>query len=271
MERVDTAGIVGGGVLAADDRQQGDWERRIAQRSEELYRERIVQRLLLAWAVPGNLLLAAVGVTLLALSTSVVPAAVTFVVLAASAGVAAVYVYRQHFKVRAVDTDLRALEGAHREMLLDELGTGDLLDAHRRYRAQLPELIERYRHEARSDRWKDSALQAVVIGVSIIAATATATAAAVPEIRWLAIGLSLLVAVSAAYAGYTKHRDRAASWQETADALEREYESVELRVGRYRRFGSEREAYAEFAEAVEALRAERARRLPSGVNDALMQ
>ncbi|TDD87432.1 DUF4231 domain-containing protein [Saccharopolyspora karakumensis] len=270
MERVDTAGIVGGGVLA-EDRQQGDWERRIAQRSEELYRERIVQRLLLAWAVPGNLLLAAVGATLLALSTSVVPAAVTFVIVAASAGVAAVYVYRQHFKVRAVDTDLRALEGAHRDMLLDELGTGDLLDAHRRYRAQLPELIERYRHEARSDRWKDSALQAVVIGGSIVAATATATAAAVPEIRWFAIGLSLLVAVSAAYAGYTKHRDRAAAWQETADALEREYESVELRVGRYRRFGSEREAYAEFAEAVEALRAERARRLPSGVNDGLMQ
>ncbi|MEV4733591.1 SLATT domain-containing protein [Saccharopolyspora sp. NPDC049426] len=270
MERVDTAGIVGGGVLA-EDRRQGDWERRIAQRSEELYRERIVQRLLLVWAVPGNLLLAAVGATLLALSTSVVPAAVTFVIATASAGVAAVYVYRQHFKVRAVDTDLRALEGAHRDMLLDELGTGDLLDAHRRYRAQLPELIERYRHEARSDRWKDSALQAVVIGGSIVAATATAIAAAVPELRWFAIGLSLLVAVSAAYAGYTKHRDRAASWQETADALEREYESVELRVGRYRRFGSEREAYAEFAEAVEALRAERARRLPSGVNDGLMQ
>lgn len=271
MERVDTAGIVGGGVLAAEDRQQGDWERRIAERSEELYRARIVQRLLWVWAVPGNLLIVVVGALLAALSALLPVVLVVFAIAAVSAGVAAAFVYRQHFRVRAVDTELRALENAHREQLLDELATGDLLDAHKRYRAQLPELIERYRTEARRDRWKDQVLQTVVIGGSILAATVTATATSVADVAFVAVGLSMLVALSAALAGYGKYRDRSAVWQQTADALEREYESVELRVGRYRRFAEEREAYAEFAEAVEALRAEKAGRLPSAIADRLAQ
>ncbi|GAA2336677.1 hypothetical protein GCM10009854_10810 [Saccharopolyspora halophila] len=271
MERVDTPGIVGGGVLAAEDRKQGDWERRIAERSEELYRARIVQRLLWTWAGPGNLLVVVLGVLLAALPVPLPVVLVMFAIAIVSAGVAAAFVYRQHFRVRAVDTELRALESAHREQLLDELATGDLLDAHKRYRAQLPELIERYRAEARRDRWKDQVLQTVVIGGSIIAATVTATATSIADVAFFAVGLSLLVALSAALAGYANYRDRSAAWQQIADALEREYESVELRVGRYRRFSEEREAYAEFAEAVEALRAERIGRLPSAVADRLAQ
>lgn len=166
-----------------------------------------------------------------------------------------------------MDSELRALEHADREHLLEELGSGDLLGAHKRYRAQLPELIERYRDEARRDRLKDNALQAVVIGGSIFAATATATAMSVVDVRWVAGALSLLVAVAAAFSGYAKYRDRSVACQQAADALEREYESVELRVGRYRRFSEEHEAYAEFADAVDALRAERARRLPSAAGD----
>ncbi|KAA5829630.1 DUF4231 domain-containing protein [Saccharopolyspora hirsuta] len=267
MERVDTAGIVGGGVLPGDHRP-ADWERRIAERSEQLYRARMVQRLLLLWAVPGNLLLVVLGAVALALWGIAVPAAVVFVLAIASIAVAANFVYRQHFKVRAVESELRALEHGYREHLLEELGTGDLLAAHKRYRAQLPELVERYRGEARRDRWKDNALQTVVVGGSIVAAVVTATAMSVVDVRWVAAALSLLVAVCAAFAGYAKYRDRAQALQQTADALEREYESVELRVGRYRRFDGEREAYAEFADAVDALRAEQARRLPSASIDA---
>ncbi|MEV0697430.1 DUF4231 domain-containing protein [Saccharopolyspora sp. NPDC050389] len=274
MERVDTAGIVGGGVLAGDGQPSG-WERRIAERSEEHYRARLVQRLLLAWAVPGNLLLIGVAAVALWLWTSALPAGIVFVLALASLVVSAKFVYQQHFKVRAVESELRALEYAHREHLLDELGPGDLLGAHKRYRAQLPELIERYRVEARRDRWKDNVLQTVIIGGSIIAATATATATAasvsVVDVRWVAVALCLLVALAAAFAGHAKYRERSAACQQTADALEREYESVELRVGRYRRFDRESEAYAEFADAVGALRAERARRLPSASTEGIGQ
>ncbi|MCI2421928.1 DUF4231 domain-containing protein [Saccharopolyspora sp. K220] len=270
MERVDTAGIVGGGVLA-EDRQPPDWERRIAERSEQHYRARMVQRLLLLWALPGNLVLIGVAAAVLGLWGAVLPAGIVFALAVASIAVSAKFLYRQHFRVRAVESELRTLEHAHREHLLDELESGDLLGAHKRYRAQLPELIERYRSEARRDRWKGNALQTVVIGGSIVAATATATAMSVVDVRWMAAVLSVLVALSAAFAGHANYRDRSTAWQQTADALEREYESVELRVGRYRRCDGEREAYAEFADAVEALRAEQARRLPSAATDGLGQ
>jgi uncharacterized protein DUF4231 len=270
MERVDAAGIVGGGVLAGD-RQPRDWERRIAEQSEQHYRVRMVQRLLLAWAVPGNLLLIGAAAIALALWASALLAGIVFVLAVASIAVSGRFLYQQHFKVRAVESELRSLEYAYREYLLEELGSGDLLGTHKRYRAQLPELIERYRVEASRDRRKDNLLQTVVIGGSTVAATATAIAMSVVDVRWVAVGLSLLVAVSAACAGYAKYRDRSVAYQQTADALEREYESVELRVGRYRRFNGEREAYAEFADAVEALRAERAGRLPSAATDGIGQ
>ncbi|MGP4021500.1 DUF4231 domain-containing protein [Saccharopolyspora sp. 5N708] len=270
MERVDTAGIVGGGVLA-ENRQPPAWERRIAERSEQHYRARMVQRLLLFWAVPGNLMLLGAAAVVLALWDSALPAGIAFALVVASIAVSAKFLYQQHFKVRAVESELRTLEHAHREHLLDELESGDPLGAHKRYRAQLPELIDRYRGEARRDRWKDNALQTMVIGGSIIAATAAATAMSVVDVRWIAVLLSVLVAVCAAFAGHAKYRDRSTAWQQTADALEREYESVELRVGRYRRCGGEREAYAEFADAVEALRAEQARRLPSAAKDGIGQ
>ncbi|GAA4611798.1 DUF4231 domain-containing protein [Saccharopolyspora hordei] len=270
MERVDTAGIVGGGVLAGSNRPE-TCERRIAERSEQLYRARLVQRLRLLWAVPGNLLLLGLGALSLALWGLAIPVGVIFVLAVASTAVSAKLLYGQHFKVRAVESELRALEHGYREHLLDELGNGDLLGARKRYRAQLPDLVERYRDEARRDRWKDNALQTVVIGGSAVTAVVTAIAVSVVDARWPAVVLSLLVAVAAAFAGYAKYRDRAHELQRTADALEREYESVELRVGRYRRFDDEREAYAEFADAVDALRAEQARRLPTAVIDTLGQ
>lgn len=63
MERVNAAGIVGGGVLAGDF-QPVDRQRRIAERSELRYRVRLVRRLMLLWAVPGNFLLICVAATL---------------------------------------------------------------------------------------------------------------------------------------------------------------------------------------------------------------
>ncbi|MBB5153971.1 DUF4231 domain-containing protein [Saccharopolyspora phatthalungensis] len=268
MKRVDTTGIISSGVLAAD-RQPLDWERRITARSEQHYRARLVQRLLLVWAVPGNSLLIGAGAIALGLWSSPLPAAVLFALAVGSIAVSTKFVYQQHFKVRAVESELRSLEYENREHVLEELGSGDLLGTHKRYRAQLPELIERYRGEARRDRRKDNVLQTVIIGGSIIAASATSAAISVVDARWVASGLSLLVAVAAAFAGYAKYRDRSTACQQTADALEREYESVELRVGRYRGFDSEGASYAAFADAVEALRAEQAHRLPSAVTDGI--
>ncbi|MHA6798064.1 SLATT domain-containing protein [Bounagaea algeriensis] len=253
MERVD-AGIVGGGLITEDVTTQ-DWERRIAERSERLYRARLLRRFLLLWLYPGNALLVLFTLlaTVLTWPSPVLPLA-GFAVLAASGAIGGRLTYLQHLRVRSVRAELRTLETAYREQRLAEVDSDDLLGTQKRYRAELPEIISRYRAAAREDRRKDAVLQSVVIGGSIIAATTSGLAMSLTGAHWGAVVLSLLVAVAAAFAGYGQFRERAATWQRTADALEREYEAVELRVGRYRRFGDERDAYAEFADAVLALR-----------------
>ncbi|MCA1186609.1 MULTISPECIES: DUF4231 domain-containing protein [unclassified Saccharopolyspora] len=261
MERWDAGtGIIGGGVIAGETQPQ-DWERRISELSEQLYRARILQRLLLIWTCPGNVALAGLsisGIVLLAppVAVSVLAVAIPVGSVAASGRIA----YRHHFAVRAVASELRELERAHREHQLDEWNAGDLLGMRKRYRADLPDVIERYRAEAGRHRWKDHVLHTVVIAGSIISATVTAASAAVVGARWAAVAISLLVAVAAAFGGYAKYRERAASLQQTADVLEREYHSVELRAGRYSRFDDEGDAYAEFADTVESLREEQAKR-----------
>ena len=254
-------GIIGGGVISDDPRPQ-DLERRIAERSEKLYHVRLVQRLLLIWAYPGNLLILGVAVTSVMLwqqpTAWVLPFAVA--VPAISVGGSARALYRQHFRIRSVSTQLKDLQAAHQEHVLEELGTDDLLAAHKRYRSQLPDVIARYRVESRSCRRKHNAVQSVIIVGSIVSATATTASVSLDEFRAPAVLVSLLVAVSAAFGGYAKYRERSVNLQQTADTLEREYESVDLRVGRYRRFDTERDAYAEFAHEVETLRAEQAKR-----------
>lgn len=254
-----TTGIIAGGVLSGGSRPE-DWERRIKQRTDQLYRARLLWRLLLCWALPGNVLLIAlaIGTALAAVASRwlLFPAVVLPV---ASIVVSARLVYRQHFKVRAYDSELRELRRAQREDELEDLGA-DVLAAHKRYRSRMPEIIDEYRTESRRHRWKYNGLQLVIMPGSILASTLMAASLSAPDLRWSAVGVSLLVAVAAAFAGFAKYRERSLSLQQAADSLEREYESVELRVGRYRRFGDEREAYAEFAHEVEMVRDDQAKR-----------
>lgn len=259
MERVDSqTGIVGGGVIAEDPRP-ADLDRRIIERSERLYRLRLMRRFLLAWVYPGNLMLLALTASMLlfdgvSASWGVRAVAIGLTIVSVAASVR--LLYAQHLKVRAVTSELRELRRAQRENMLDDFAA-DLLGAQKRYRAQLPYVIDEYRTAGRKHRWKSHTLQCVVIVGSILTASVTAISVSFVDARWAAVLMSLLVAVSAALSAYAKYQERGAGLLRTADALEREYLSVELRVGRYRRCNDEREAYAEFAEIVEALRAER--------------
>ncbi|CAL99734.1 hypothetical protein A8924_0782 [Saccharopolyspora erythraea NRRL 2338] len=255
MDQVDAAGIIGSGVITENPRAQ-DWERRIAERSEQLYRSGLVKRFLLVWACAANPCLIASTVWWFALSgprpLPVAAAVATLISVVLSARL----LYTQHLRVRGMEQEVRAMELAFREQLLDEFGSEDLLGVRKHYRAHLPEVIERYRAEARGHRRRDGAFQGVVIAGSVVAACTTALSVSIVDMRWGAVALSLVVAIAAALAGHGRFRERGAVLQQTADSLEREYESVELRVGRYRRFDDEALAYAEFADTVEALRAE---------------
>ncbi|MBA8826555.1 hypothetical protein FHX42_003934 [Saccharopolyspora lacisalsi] len=257
-----TTGILGGGVISGDSHPD-DLRRRVGERSEQLHRSRLVQRLLAAWTFPGNLVLLVLGVGCFTwLRTPPVWLLVLAVLLPlASSAASSRVLYNQHFRVRSLGMELRELRRAQREHQLDDLGGDDLLAAHKRYRAELPDTIERYRCESRGHRHKHNVLQGMTIAGAIVTSVVVAVSVSVVEARWLAVGASLVVAISAAFGGYAKYRERSLNLQQTADALEREYHSVELRVGRYRRFEDERAAYAEFAHEVESLREEHTRRL----------
>lgn len=252
-----TTGILGEGVLS-ESSPAHEWERRIAEKSEELYRVKLTRRFFLVWNYPGNLLLILLAVLYFVVgdSASLWMKALAVLVLLGSIAASARLTYVQHFKVRAVQARLRELRRAYSEHLLEEFAAGDVFASHKRYRTQLPEVIAEYRAEARRNLRRNNVLQCVVILGSIVTSAATVASLSSAGARWLAVVASLVVAVAAAFGGYAKYRERSASLHRIADSLDREYQSVELRVGRYRRFGDEREAYAEFADQVEALRAE---------------
>lgn len=251
------AGILGGGVISESSQPQ-EWERRISEKSEQLYRARLVRWFFLLWTYLGNLALLGLAGCAFALVADIPGWGLALLVLGPIGSVvgSATLLYRQHFSVRAVEAELRELRRAYSEHLLEEFASGDVFASHKRYRTLLPEVIAEYRVESTKQLRRYNLLQVLVIAGSIGTAASTVAALTNVEARWVAVVLSILVAVTAAVAGYAKYRERSASLQRTADSLEREYQSVELRVGRYRRFGDEREAYAEFADQVEALRAE---------------
>jgi hypothetical protein len=76
---------------------------------------------------------------------------------------------------------------------------------------------------------------------------------------WFTVAVSLVVGISAGFTGYFKYRERSFNLQQTADAIERQYHMVELRVGRHRG-KTETDAYSDFANEVEWLREEQNKR-----------
>ncbi|SDK32300.1 Protein of unknown function [Actinopolyspora mzabensis] len=271
-----STGIVGGGVLSAES-DPDDVARRIADLSEQVHRALLLRRLLAVWALPANVALVALTVSWFALGWSPgwkLSTLVSVIPMISVVG-SAFLLYRQYFKVRDMAIELRELNQARREQSLDDVGSGgDLLAAHKRYRAYLPDAIRAYRRQARRLRRAHNALQVVIISGAIVTSVIAAISVTMADVRWAVVGVSLLVALTAALSGFAKYRERGVNLQQTADALEREYHSVELRVGKYRRFDSEQAAYAEFAHEAEVLLDEHAKRQqqvgPAMLPDALV-
>jgi len=60
--------------------------------------------------------------------------------------------------------------------------------------------------------------------------------------------------------GYFKYKERSFYLQQTADAIENEWDAFEVGVGRYKRISDEEEALAEFVDEVHRLKAEQKKR-----------
>ena len=120
--------------------------------------------------------------------------------------------------------------------------------------------INKFRTESTRYRRVNNMLQAVLI-IGALAATGTsALTGSVPDIRWATLGMTFIVGIASGFMGYFKYKERSFYLQQTADAIESEWEAVEVGIGRYERFPTEEERLAEFVAEVHRLKSEQKKR-----------
>ncbi|WP_201787123.1 SLATT domain-containing protein [Actinoplanes sp. TFC3] len=119
--------------------------------------------------------------------------------------------------------------------------------------------IDILRGESKNYRSVNNFLQGIIIIGSLAATGASGIATEVPVLRWVTLGLTFTVGIASGFMGYFKYKERSFYLQQTADAIESEWEAVEIGVGRYRNM-PESEALAEFVEEVHRLKSEQKKR-----------
>ncbi len=130
-----------------------------------------------------------------------------------------------------------------------------------KYQEDAPKTIARYREEANHYRRIANRLQIIIIVGSVLVTSATSAAGFEfgGIFRWIAPLISISVAASAGLAGYFKFRERSFNLQQTADAIEHEYNALVL--GRsYYKGKQPNEALELFADRVEFLIEEQKKR-----------
>ncbi|WP_245775739.1 SLATT domain-containing protein [Saccharopolyspora flava] len=120
--------------------------------------------------------------------------------------------------------------------------------------------IDQLRSESKGYRRTNNILQGVIIIGSLGATATSGVAVDAVTLRWVTVGITFAVGISSGFMGYFKYKERSFYLQQTADAIEQEWEAVEIGVGRYKRCESEDEALAEFVEEVHRLKAEQKKR-----------
>ena len=131
------------------------------------------------------------------------------------------------------------------------------------YRDEAYADIRDLRAESAQYRRVNNALQGVLIVGSLAATGASAIVGEIPEVRWVTLGITFVVGISSGFMGYFKYRERSFYLQQTADAIENEWEAVEVGVGRYKDTDDEEERLALFVDEVHRLKSEQKKRQQS--------
>ena len=236
---------------------------KIFDQEDHLRHQRMIRAVIQLWLIIGNILLLGGSAVLVWMYGPVLTLVVTAgALLLVSVGLGLYFFYRQYERIRTGKLFLRKLHQVRKERLLEEISPGDeesLLATHKRYREETPEVVEAYREESNKYRRTHNIFQGITIVGSIAISTLATAAVSQESFRWVTVAISLIVGISAGFTGYFKYRERSFSLQQTADSIERQYYSVDLRVGRYRG-KSEAVAYADFAHEVVLLREEQSKR-----------
>jgi hypothetical protein len=237
--------------------------------AEEIHRHRdLWRRIFVTWATLGNAAGLAALVVAVLLGSSWVAEHISewTVVLVVSVALSVMFSCVQHRRVRKMKILVRKLYLVLRRVNGDVSAHDSrrdedslVLAEQKRYRDELPEVVIQYRDEANKYRRLHNRLQSVIIVGSVLTSGVTTASVSFNQVRWVAVVVSAVVGLAAGFTGYFKYRERSFNLQQTADAIEREIESVGLRVGRYAGM-PEPAAYMTFANVVESLRDEQNKR-----------
>lgn len=126
------------------------------------------------------------------------------------------------------------------------------------YKDSLPRELDQLRSEAQHYRRIHNAFQSIIIIGSLGTTTAASLADTPSYLKWVTVGLSFAVGVSAGFTGYFKYRERSFYLQQTADAIEQHATAFELGIPPY--VGEETDNLAKLTKEVEALRVEQRKR-----------
>ncbi|MCR6484575.1 DUF4231 domain-containing protein [Amycolatopsis sp. OK19-0408] len=120
--------------------------------------------------------------------------------------------------------------------------------------------IEKLRSDSKKYRNVNNVLQGVLIIGSISATAASGVSSGGGPLRWVVLGVTLAVGIASGFMGYYKYKERSFYLQQTADAIEHEWEAFEVGVGRYKYCDTEEIALKEFVEEVHRLKSEQRKR-----------
>jgi hypothetical protein len=130
------------------------------------------------------------------------------------------------------------------------------------------------RTRGRGDRYRrvNNGFQSAIIVGSLATTTVTSLNGGEGLLKWLAVGLSFAVGLSAGFTGYFKYRERAFYLRQTADDLDQQLNAYELGLPPYKG-GSEEERIANLVANMEAIRVAQQQReqqldQPKAVKDA---
>jgi hypothetical protein len=123
--------------------------------------------------------------------------------------------------------------------------------------------IRNLRDDASQYRRVNNILQGILIVGSLAATGAAAIIGQVPSVRWVTLGITFVVGISSGFMGYFKYKERSFYLQQTADAIETEWEAVEVGVGRYKDAPDEAARLALFVDEVHRLKSEQKKRQQS--------
>jgi Protein of unknown function (DUF4231) len=131
------------------------------------------------------------------------------------------------------------------------------------YRDDAYDEINALRNEGARYRRVNNILQGVLIVGSLAATGASAIVGEIPDVRWLTLGITFVVGISSGFMGYFKYKEKSFYLQQTADAIETEWEAVDVGVGRYKDIDDEEKSLALFVDEVHRLKSEQKKRQQS--------